>query len=322
MRSLQDFEAVRNLFNSGCNDSEISRLTGVPRGTVRDWRSGARDRTFRHSNSSEHRCGASHDFSTLPAQAYSYLLGMYLGDGYIADHPRGVYRLRIFTDIQYPGIIEECRVAMETVMPRQHAYRLRMQSRCIEVSMYSKHWPCLFPQHGPGRKHERPIELEPWQEQFVDQATESFVRGLIHSDGCRVIANDRVSKASGTTSQTDRRTSSNCFARPSIVWTSVGLDLTRRRSPSIGRFGGAAGSVHRAQTIRASPRGFEVGSEASSRSRVAVRQRSFPELRLPDPPDRAACPRSEMSRPPRCPPIPRALPFPRGSRGLRLERPV
>ena len=26
-----------------------------------------------------------------------------------------------------------------------------------------KHWPCLFPQHGPGRKHERPIVLEDWQ---------------------------------------------------------------------------------------------------------------------------------------------------------------
>ena len=26
-----------------------------------------------------------------------------------------------------------------------------------------KHWPCLFPQHGPGRKHERKIRLEAWQ---------------------------------------------------------------------------------------------------------------------------------------------------------------
>jgi hypothetical protein len=24
---------------------------------------------------------------------------------------------------------------------------------CTEVASYSKHWPCLFPQHGPGRKH-------------------------------------------------------------------------------------------------------------------------------------------------------------------------
>lgn len=33
--------------------------------------------------------------------------------------------------------------------------------------------------------------LEPWQEHLVHRATESFLRGLMHSDGCRVIANDR-----------------------------------------------------------------------------------------------------------------------------------
>ena len=47
----------------------------------------------------------------------------------------------------------------------------------------------------PGLKHLRPITLEPWQQELVDQATEDFVRGLIHSDGCRVIANDRGVKS-------------------------------------------------------------------------------------------------------------------------------
>jgi hypothetical protein len=37
----------------------------------------------------------------------------------------------------------------------------------------------------------RPIRLEPWQEVLVQEATEEFVRGLIDSDGCRVVANDR-----------------------------------------------------------------------------------------------------------------------------------
>ena len=44
---------------------------------------------------------------------------------------------------------------------------------------------------GPGKKHDRRIALEPWQQALVDQATEEFVLGLIHSDGCRVVANDR-----------------------------------------------------------------------------------------------------------------------------------
>jgi hypothetical protein len=37
----------------------------------------------------------------------------------------------------------------------------------------------------------RPIRLEPWQEVLIKQATEEFIRGLIDSDGCRVVANDR-----------------------------------------------------------------------------------------------------------------------------------
>ena len=56
----------------------------------------------------------------------------------------------------------------------------------IEVASHSKHWPCLFPQHGPGLKHRRPIVLAPWQRQVVAQYPSRLLRGLIHSDGCRV----------------------------------------------------------------------------------------------------------------------------------------
>jgi hypothetical protein len=42
-----------------------------------------------------------------------------------------------------------------------------------------------------GRKHHREIALLQWQQRIVDQETEEFVLGLIHSDGCRVVANDR-----------------------------------------------------------------------------------------------------------------------------------
>jgi hypothetical protein len=48
-----------------------------------------------------------------------------------------------------------------------------------------------LPQHGPGPKHRRLIALEPWQQEIVDSETEEFICGLIHSDGCRVVANDR-----------------------------------------------------------------------------------------------------------------------------------
>ncbi|TDZ81401.1 hypothetical protein DE4587_01268 [Mycobacteroides salmoniphilum] len=135
-------------------------------------------------------CGAAHDQSSLPAASYAYLLGLYLGDGCIS-RDRRTWRLRITLDQKYPDIIEQCRAAIDALMPAQHAAIVQCPKGCVQVSHYSKHWPCLFPQHGPGRKHSRKIALEPCQQDLVDQATEDFLRGLIHSDGCRVIANDR-----------------------------------------------------------------------------------------------------------------------------------
>lgn len=57
---------------------------------------------------------------------------------------------------------------------------------CAAVKSFSQHWACLFPQHGPGAKHTRPIVLEPWQQEVVDEQPGRFLRGLIHSDGCRM----------------------------------------------------------------------------------------------------------------------------------------
>ena len=42
----------------------------------------------------------------------------------------------------------------------------------------------MFPQHGPGKKHERAIVLEGWQRTIVDSAPWAFLRGCIRSDGC------------------------------------------------------------------------------------------------------------------------------------------
>jgi hypothetical protein len=58
---------------------------------------------------------------------------------------------------------------------------------CTEVASYSKHWPCLFPQHGPGKKHQRKIELTVWQQELVDLDPRPLIKGLLHSDGCRVL---------------------------------------------------------------------------------------------------------------------------------------
>ena len=77
-----------------------------------------------------------------------------------------------------------CAEAMEVVVPVRRAHEFRpSRDRVVEVSMYTKHWHCLLPQHGPGRKHTRPIVLEPWQQEIVYAHPQQLVRGLIHSDG-------------------------------------------------------------------------------------------------------------------------------------------
>lgn len=39
----------------------------------------------------------------------------------------------------------------------------------------------------PGRKHRRRIALAPWQQAIVNEHPREFLRGLLHSDGCRTV---------------------------------------------------------------------------------------------------------------------------------------
>jgi hypothetical protein len=238
VRSQHEVELVLGLVRDGFNDCEIARTTGVPRSTVREWRHGLnfclpRPRRKRAGQRSDgvgrHDCVSRHDFSQLPPAAYSYLLGVYLGDGCVSAAPRAVWKLRLAMDAAYSQIIEESCAAMEAVVPgkRANCYKRPAESY-VEVSMYWKHWPCLIPQHGPGRKHLRPIVLTSWQEEIVQGEREALIRGLIHSDGCRIVANDHGVARSVTTSPTSRRTSRRSSAR---AWTTSGFRGRGMRPP-------------------------------------------------------------------------------------------
>ena len=111
------------------------------------------------------------------------MLGLYLGDGCISAQPRGVFRLRIQCTSAYQEIIDQCVSTMAMVLP--NVVSIRDRGGCVEVGSSSKHWPCLFPQHGDGVKHRRPIRLVPWQEAIVAAHPELLLRGLVHSDGSR-----------------------------------------------------------------------------------------------------------------------------------------
>jgi hypothetical protein len=185
MRSLSDVEIVLALFEAGLSNRRISILTGISRTTIRDWRRRGRQSWKKQLREPDRDCPLCSG-AEVPWSTYAYLLGLYLGDGCISAHPRGVYRLRITLDLRYPGIIDDCAQAMREVRPSR-AMKVGRVAKigCVEVGAYWKHWPCLFPQHGPGPKHRRPIKLHAWQLEIVGRHPDRLLRGLIQSDGWR-----------------------------------------------------------------------------------------------------------------------------------------
>jgi hypothetical protein len=193
MRPNAQYTEAMTLVAGGSSDRAVSGKVGVPRDTIRDWRKGLHARHRRLSGGTCQRCGYPAHFLELPRPTYAYLLGMYLGDGSIDRMPR-TWRLRIALDVGWPGIMRECANAMQAVFTRNRVlvYQPDKQSRCAVAVVYSKQIVCLFPQHGPGAKHLRPIELTDWQVELVSEQSQQFLRGLIHSDGCRFTNRVRI----------------------------------------------------------------------------------------------------------------------------------
>jgi hypothetical protein len=187
-------DRARALSTQGLYDREVAQMTGVPLRTVRNWRTGKRRAPGSDGRRKRGcpRCGG----APLDEPAYAYLLGLYLGDGCLTRQRKDVYLLSIACCDAWPGLITAAKEATRQVMPSSAVFS-RQCIEMTEVKSTSKHWPCLFPQHGPGRKHTRKIELAEWQQVIVDRHSGDFARGLFHSDGCRGINRVRRMLANG-----------------------------------------------------------------------------------------------------------------------------
>jgi hypothetical protein len=186
MRQAREVEHVAALLASGLNAKEASHASGVPWRTIQKWRQAGIDELLaRRRVTGSCAPGRCDRVGAVDRVTYAYLLGQYLGDGSIAL-VRRTHRFEVYSDMRYPGIIDEVQRSMRAVMPTSRA-TVRARTGCVAISSYSNHWPCMFPQHGAGPKHTRPIVLEPWQREIVTDHPWLFLRGLIHSDGCRVL---------------------------------------------------------------------------------------------------------------------------------------
>jgi hypothetical protein len=216
--SLRDLALA--LVADGVNDCEIARRLELPRATVRDWRRpryvprGDRERDVCP------RCWRSTRRIVFSDADYAELLGLYLGDGHITALQR-TERLRLSLDAKYPNINDETEALLRRCFPQNRVGRVLLGGgSTVVLHVYSSHLSCLFPQHGPGKKHERAILLEPWQVELVAAAPWSFVRGCIRSDGCAFVNGRGSTSTCRTTSTTSprRSVSSSLMSVAASAW--------------------------------------------------------------------------------------------------------
>ena|SRR5687767_3497842 len=74
----------------------------------------------------------------------------------LPTHP--VPTLHVYLNAKDTRVIDLVAEAMRLVSPI-HRVGFRRRTSIVVVNAYSQQWPTLFPQHGPGTKHLRPIVL-------------------------------------------------------------------------------------------------------------------------------------------------------------------
>src|SRR3954470_5036245 len=141
-------ERARALAAAGRSDAEIAAQIHLPRTTVRDIRRTATRPVCP-------RCWRQAQPMNWGYDDYAFLLGLYLGDGYISRGDR-TFRLRLSLDARHPGVIADARRMLERGFCRNRVGLVVADGgSTIVVSVYSSHLPCLLPQHASGVKHRR-----------------------------------------------------------------------------------------------------------------------------------------------------------------------
>ena len=154
---------------------------------------------------------------TRPADThpYAYLLGAYLGDGYVANTGR-TFQLVITLDAIYPDIVEECRAAIVLTLPatrpcgNPHSIaRFASQQGARTGRPSSPRWgrAASTSARSSSRRGSREIvESHPWP----------FVRGVIHSDGCRTVNRFKTRLPSGRVAE---------YAYPRYFFSNLSADI-------------------------------------------------------------------------------------------------
>ena len=179
MHPLEVREAAWSLYSQGLPDRAVAERLRLARETVREWRRAPTPNRRRDCP----RC----DDAPLEPLAYAYLLGLYLGDGHLSLHRRGVYHLRVTLDACYGDIIAEAARAMAhrgSGSPDRPPTCAGMHRRGFLLEALALPVPPARPR---SQTHVDAIKLEAFQFDILRSEAPALLRGLIHSDGCRVL---------------------------------------------------------------------------------------------------------------------------------------
>ena len=221
MRSPEIRAEVLRLVGEGVNDCEVARRLGLPRTTVRDIRR-APDRPVcprcwhaleahrPHARGATPSCSAC---TSVTAASRAWGARSACGSRSTARTRASSARRTSCSRAGFP----------EHTCQRGPC---RRRARRRSSASTRTHLPCLFPQHGPGKKHERPMRLEPWQWACVAAGAVGLPARAASAPTAA-----RSSTGPGATS-TSRTTSTTCRGDILDLFTAH-LRSGRRRVPAL-----------------------------------------------------------------------------------------
>lgn len=158
--------------DNGAKKKTLSKKYNIPRGTLSYW--------YKKDKIEPEFKIDLNEYLKDKKQEYSYILGIYLGDGTISRISGG-YKIRIFLDSVYYNIVEECSNNLKILFPKNKVSIHKEKCNMYIITLYSNLLPKLFPQFGKGLKHNRNIILEKFQLDNINNI--QLIKGLFHSDG-------------------------------------------------------------------------------------------------------------------------------------------
>lgn len=184
--NIKIIENVLSEYEKNKNISHLSKLFNIPRATIKYWLNHNILNSLKTKDIDKEIIDSIYEHISLNKKDYSFILGLYLGDGCITENGRNnsSYKLRIAQDKKYPKTISLIQNRLSSFFGKES--KLVSGKGCYHITIYDKYLPIYFPQHGKGFKHDRKIRLNDFQLKNIDDV--ELLKGLWISDGSFYIA--------------------------------------------------------------------------------------------------------------------------------------